>query len=118
MIKHYYKSALFVSDPPHSRRILFLAKFLNSYDDANLSYSVVGTDVDWWDREHYYRDRDARTFVLSEMIKLAHNFIAYGVLQKYGLLETAKEKFGPLIRFFKTKIYYNFVETDECKCPE
>ena len=82
MLKHHYKSVIFVSDPPHSRRIMFLAKFVNKYDDANLSCIVVGSDIDWWDRTHYYKDKRARMAVKSEISKLVHNFVAYGVLSQ------------------------------------
>lgn len=112
MIKHHYKSAIFVSHPPHSRRIMFLAKFVNNYDDANLSCIVVGSDVKWWNRTSYYKNKRARMAVIEQMSKLVHNFIAYGVLQKFGLLETVKEKFSPLIHFMKRSVYKFFVETD------
>ena len=108
MAKHHYKSVIFVSHPPHSRRIMFLAKFINNYDDANLSCIVVGSDVKWWDRTHYYKDERARMVVKEQMSKLVHNFIAYGVLQKFGLLEVVKENFSPLINFFK-RVYMYFV---------
>ncbi len=113
MLKHRHKSVIFVSDPPHSRRILFLANFINNYDDANLSCIVVGSDADWWNRLHYYKDREARNFVKSEMSKLVHNFIAYGVLQKFGFLNVVRESFGPMIYFFKEDVYGYFVETDQ-----
>ncbi len=113
MLKHQYKSVIFVSDPPHSRRIMFLANFVNKYDDANLSCIVVGSDTVWWDRTHYYKDKRARMATKSEISKLIHNFIAYSVLQKFGLLEVVKEHFGPLIHFFKEKTYKYFIETDQ-----
>ncbi len=108
MSEHQYTSVIFVSDPPHSRRIKFLAKYINNYDDVNLSYIVVGSDVDWWDRLHYYKNEEARKFVKSELSKIVHNFIAYGVLQKFGLLEAAKDNFGSIIGFFKGEVYRSF----------
>lgn len=113
MLKHHYKSVIFVSDPPHSIRIMFLAKFVNNFDDANLSCMVVGSDVKWWDRLHYYKDEEARRFVKSELSKLVHNFIAYEVLQKFGFLEFIKDNFRPLIHFFKGTVYTYFVEIDQ-----
>lgn len=105
MLEHHYKSVIFISDPYHSRRIMFLAKVINNYDDANLSCVVVGSDVKWWDRIHYYKNKKARRAVISEISKLVHNTIAYGVLQKFGLLEVVKETFAPLIHFFRVDIY-------------
>ena len=104
MLKHHYRSVIFVSDPPHSRRILFLAKFVNNYDDVNLSSIVVGSDVQWWNRTDYYKDEEARRFVKSEMSKLVHNFIAYGILQKLELLEIVKDNFAPIINFLKKSL--------------
>jgi len=113
MLKHHYRSVIFVSDPPHSRRIMFLAKVVNNYDDVNLSCMVVGSDVKWWDRLHYYKDEKAKRFVKSELSKLVHNFIAYGVLQKFGFLEVVIDNFRPLIHFFKERAYKYFVGTDQ-----
>jgi len=113
MLKYHYKSVIFVSDPPHSRRIKFLAKIVNNYNDVNLSCIVVGSDVDWWDQIHYYKNEEARKFVKSELSKMVHNSIAYGILQKFGLLETLKENFGPIISFFKGAVYKSFVGIDQ-----
>lgn len=101
MLEHHYKSVIFISDHYHSRRIMFLAKVVNNYDDANLSCIVVGSDAKWWDRIHYYKNKKAKRAVISEISKLVHNTIAYGVLQKFGLLEVVQETFAPLISFFK-----------------
>jgi len=86
MLKHHYTSVIFISEPTHSRRISFLAKFVNNYDDANLSYVIVGSDVKWWNRDHYYKNKRARRVVMYEISGLIHNFITYGILQKLGIL--------------------------------
>ncbi len=112
MLKHHYRSVIFVSEPPHSRRIIYLAKFVNNYDDADLSCIVVGSDVKWWDRNRYYKDREARRSVIIGMSKLVHNFIAYGVLEKLGLLEVVIDNFRPLIQFFKGTVYEYIAGTD------
>ena len=82
------------------------------FDDANLSCMVVGSDLDWWNRLHYYKNEKARKVVKSELSKMIHNFIAYEVFQKLGLLDNIKENLGTIISFFKRNVYKNFVGTD------
>ncbi len=113
MLKHQYKSVIFVSNFTHSRRIMYLAKSVNNYDDANLSCIVVGSDIEYWDRNYYYKDKRARKDIVISMSKLVHNFIKYGVLQKLGLLEVVKNNFGPFIHFFTGKVYRYLVGTDQ-----
>ncbi len=83
MLRHNLKSVIFVSDPPHSRRIIFLAQSIANYEEANLSCSVVGSDVSWWDKKHYYRQSKAIAFVASELIKLPYNYLVYGDFKKF-----------------------------------
>jgi len=44
---------------------------------------------------------------------MIHNFIAYGILQKLGLLKTVKENFAPIISFFRGMVYNSFVGTNQ-----
>ena len=66
---------MFISDSPHSRRISFFASNVANYEDANLSYIVVATDNDWWDRDRYYANPEAVIFVVNESIKLTYYYI-------------------------------------------
>ncbi len=81
MLQHNLKSVIFVSDPPHSRRIIFLAQSIADYNEAGLSCSVVGSNVSWWDKKHYYRQSKAIAFAVSELIKLPYNYLVYGILK-------------------------------------
>lgn len=104
MQQHHLKKVMFVSDPPHSRRIMFLANSIADYSEAGLSCSVVGSDTDWWSKTHYYRNSKAIAFIVSESIRLPYNYVAYGILEKLGLLEVVKEHAGSSIRSIKSSI--------------
>jgi len=82
MLANHLHSVMFVTDPPHSRRIRFFASEVAKYKDANISYRVVATNDAWWDRDHYYRNPDAVIFVLNESIKLSY----YYLLNLFGKL--------------------------------
>lgn len=75
MQKNKLHSVMFISDGPHSRRISFFASNVANYEDANLSYIVVATDNDWWDRDRYYANPEAVIFVVNESIKLTYYYI-------------------------------------------
>ncbi len=75
LLKHKLHSVMFVTDPPHSRRINYFASGIAHYKDANLSYIVVATNNDWWDAKHYYLNPEAFIFVLNESIKLTYYFL-------------------------------------------
>lgn len=46
-----------------------------------------------WKKSTYYLERNALLFVASEMIKLPYNYLTYGILEKYGLLQFVKDNF-------------------------
>ena len=110
MLHHDLKKVMFVSDPPHSRRIMFLANAVADYDEAGLSCFVVGSDTRWWNKAHYYKNSKAFAFVVSESIKLPYNYIAYGILEKLGLLEGVKKHAGSFIRSIKSATSLFFEE--------
>jgi uncharacterized SAM-binding protein YcdF (DUF218 family) len=83
MLEHGLKSVIFISDPPHSRRIIFLAQSIADYKGNGLSCSVVGSDVKWWSKKNYYRSTKALTMVVSELIKLPYNYFVYKVLKDW-----------------------------------
>jgi len=75
MLEHHLHSVIFVTDPPHSRRIDYFVSSIASYADANLSYIVVATQNSWWDRERYYTNPEAIIFVVNESIKLTYYYL-------------------------------------------
>ncbi len=104
LLAQHLHRVLFVSDPPHARRIMTLAQSLARYQDDGLSCSVVSSGVLWWDRKSFYHNRKAIRFVLSEAIKLPSNYIAYGILKPLGLYDVLRGEFGDVLRYLKYKI--------------
>ncbi len=104
MLSHHLHSVIFVTDPPHSRRVKMLAEDIANYKDAKLKFFVVGTDVAWWKKSTYFLERNALVFVASEMIKLPYNYFTYGILKKYGLLQFVKDNFKETFDKFKSRI--------------
>lgn len=45
MLAHQLHSVIFVTDPPHSRRVKMLAEHIANYEDVKLKFFVIGTDV-------------------------------------------------------------------------
>lgn len=74
MIKHDYKSVIFVSDPVYSRRIAYLASLMK-YKDVNLSYTLIGSDVYWWRKTDFYMNKIALQESIKEVSKILYYFI-------------------------------------------
>lgn len=89
MKEHGFKSATFVTEAPHSRRILLFSKF---FGEGDFEFSVVGSEFDW-DAENYYKYPHMRAYVFSEVTKLFYNFFLYGVLDSIGLKESFESYF-------------------------
>ena len=104
LLKNNMKNVTFITDPPHSRRIIFLANTIAKYTRDGLSCFVVGSDVAWWNKESYYDNNKAIRFVISELLKLPFNYIVYGIIKPLGLYEPLKENIGGLMYFIKHNI--------------
>jgi len=74
MKKHNYKSALIVTDPPHSRRVKLLTSILLD-EDNSIMYYMVSSDVKWWNARYYYLNTQARSFVFYESMKIFYHWI-------------------------------------------
>ena len=106
LLDNNMEGAILVTDPPHSRRIIFLANAIAKYKHDGLSCFVVGSDVAWWNKKDYYKHNKAIRFVMSEMLKLPYNYIAYGILKPLGLYDIVKEEIGDILRYLKYKIQW------------
>ncbi len=85
MIEHNDKSAIIVSDPPHTRRIKILTELIPVKNDENLSYVFVSNDVSWWHPKEYYKNRTAVDWVWSETLKIAYTYFNYGIMENLGI---------------------------------
>lgn len=93
-------SVMFITDPPHSRRVKILAKTFSSFGDSNMKIQVIGSDVKWWNKNLFFINKEAIIFVFSEYVKIVYNYIVYGILEKYGWLPYLKKNYGESIHKF------------------
>ena len=93
MKKNKLKSAIFITEEAHSRRVMLLIKFLKNSNDENLSFRVVKNDVYFWNKDNYYKNKFAREYAYKELIKIVYNTLAYGILYKFGYLENFEKYF-------------------------
>ena len=87
LLEHKLKNATFITEPPHSRRILLFCKIISVPDDTNLRFNVVGANYKNWQASRYYEDKYAKNYAFSETVKIIYGMFMYGVLDKLGLLE-------------------------------
>ncbi len=103
--QHRLHSVMFVSDPPHSRRIRMLADTIAEYADYGLHAYEVSSDPAWWHANRYYENKKALGYVVAEVLKLPTNYIAYNILEPLGLYGVLREQFGETIHFIKHYIH-------------
>jgi len=87
LLDHKLKNATFITEPPHSRRILLFTKIISVDGNENFKFSVVGADYKNWNKERYYENKYAKNYAFSETVKIVYGLFVYGVLDKLGLLE-------------------------------
>ncbi len=79
MIKNGYQSALIITDPPHTRRVSFVAKNLCDYPKSGLKLHLTAIDLPWWDPKHFYLDETSLKYVVSESIKSLYYILRYSL---------------------------------------
>ena len=75
MKKHKYKSALIVTDPPHSGRVKLLTSLISVEGDENMTFHLIASEVKWWDAEEYYKSKRARGFVMHEVMGMGYHLM-------------------------------------------
>jgi uncharacterized SAM-binding protein YcdF (DUF218 family) len=75
MQKNRYRSALIVTDPPHSRRFSILDNLIGESDAEPLRFHFVSSGVTWWDKKRYYDNQTARKYALTELLKIPYNIM-------------------------------------------
>jgi len=85
MKEHGYKSALIVTDPPHSGRVKLLTSLLSIEGDESMVFRMIGSEIKWWDAEHYYENKRTITSVRHEIKGILYTLFTYGFLSKIGL---------------------------------
>ena len=85
MLKHGYKTALVVTDPPHSRRVSVLNSVVSVKGDSDLVLRMVSSEVAWWKAKKYYDDERSGETVLTETMRILYSILCYGVVEKLGV---------------------------------
>lgn len=104
MLKNNYKSLIILSSPAHSKRINMLIENFIKFSDSNITFIIVGDNVEWWNKSEYYKNRKAVSFVSQEFFKIIYNYIFY-MLDSF--IEFDEETISNLIKL-KTSIYKYF----------
>ena len=99
------KSATFVSEAPHSKRILLFTKLFGMGD---FEFNVVGSDYEW-DAKYYYKYPHMTAFVFTEITKIFYNLFLYGLLDTLGLKESFQNNFQEEILEGKREILETFI---------
>lgn len=73
--EHRYKSVLIVTDAPHSARVSLLMSIISVEYKENVNYRVVESGVKWWNKDTYYKNTRARSFVWYESIRIFYHLL-------------------------------------------
>ncbi len=66
---------LVVSDPPHMRRLSWT--WGKVFAGSGKSFTLVASDLEYWDAGHWWRNSSSAQFVFGEYIKLGYYLIQY-----------------------------------------
>ena len=80
MKNQQYKSAIIVSEPAHSRRIMMLSRLVSINGDEDFLFIPVSSDVKWWDRKKYFYNGQALSMAVLEFLKMLNSYYVYGIL--------------------------------------
>ncbi|TLP36824.1 YdcF family protein [Arcobacter arenosus] len=86
MKRKNFKSVIFVTEPPHSRRVLLLANILNIESEKEFDYTVVESKLKYWNSKTFYKNKHSREYAFNEIIKIPYNLIKYGIFYNLGFI--------------------------------
>jgi hypothetical protein len=106
MQKHNLKSATFISEAPHSSRILLFTKI---FGKGSFDFSVVASEFNW-DSKRYYEFSHMRAYTYSEVLKTFYNIALYGVADNLGLKDEVENLVYKIVDNRKKEFYVAFHE--------
>lgn len=92
MIENKYESIIIISDEPHSRRIKILLNTFLKFPENKLSYTIVGSNVPWWEKKQFYKHKRAIYFVVNESFKIIYNIVFYTISAQFNFKEETLNK--------------------------
>lgn len=102
MKENNLKDVTFVTEKPHSRRILILANLLGEKGD--FKYKVVSNESKYWESKEYYKNKHAREYAFTETVKIIFNVIYYGIFYNLGIHNFFDERIEELKPIILNKI--------------
>jgi len=84
MREYGFKTALVVTDPPHSRRVVVLNSVLSVEGEGDITLHLVSSEVSWWKAEKYYDDKRSSQTVISESMRVLYSILCYGIVENLG----------------------------------
>ncbi|QSA98929.1 YdcF family protein [Methylococcus sp. EFPC2] len=71
-----WSHVLVVSDPPHLRRLSWIYEAIVNGD---MSFTLISSSPAWWIPHYWWKNSDAVSFALQELIKMIYYKFEYGV---------------------------------------
>ncbi len=107
MQKHNLRTTTFISEAPHSSRILLFTKI---FGEGSFDFSVVASEFDW-DSKRYYEFSHMRAYTYSEVLKTFYNIFLYGVADSIGLKDEVENLVYKIVEKQKSEFYISFHES-------
>lgn len=108
MLKYHLDKVTFITEPPHSRRIIMIFSMLSLADDAHLNVTVVGSDYKNWSRDRYYENKFTKNYAFIEVLKIIYAVLKYKICKPMGLLPWFEKKFSEDINTTKKYLNINY----------
>ena len=106
MKKHNLKSATFISEAPHSSRILL---FSDIFGEGDFEFNVVASEFNS-DSKRYYEFSHMRAYTYSEVLKTFYNIFLYGVADSIGFKDEFENLVSSIVDKQKSEFYVAFHE--------
>jgi putative ribosome biogenesis GTPase RsgA len=109
VLKNKYKNIIIVSTPAHSRRIDLLIKMYLNFKKNNISYTLVSSDLKWWNKNNLLDNKKSIKAGISELSKITYNIIYYSLISKLNLSEESINNLDKFKKIFTSNLNKLFV---------
>ena len=106
MVKHNIQDVIFITEKPHSRRVVFLFNIL--LPKENLNIKIVANDYKIWDTQTYYKNKHTLIYSLLECLKIVHNIIFYKFFSNVVFFNDLKNIFNTYKSELTNFLYNSF----------
>lgn len=106
LLTQKYNSVLIVSDPMHSKRIDFLIKNFTNNLKENIQYSMISTNLEWWNKNYFFLNIKSIVHSFLELNKIIYNYIKYSFLKDKHLIKKFDTKASEIKRYISKNYPY------------